>query len=281
MLNVARSLPHMSIQMPLVNGARYVRRAVDAILEQTYDCWSLSIYDAGSTDGSWEIVQEYSRENPKISSYQASDTGIYDALCKAFEGADGDVFAWLNADDMFLPWTFSQVADAFLVEGVTWVGGYPAIWDKHDQVRSIVPVAAPHARWIREGWMHDELLGCIQQESTFFSAGLWRGLSLTQKQRFSSLKLAGDFYLWTQFAEHASLQFIPTVLGGFRRHKKNRSVAHRSLYQQEVYECGGKRLPAWLAKKARGLHDLISTRRALYAARAAMAHLVDELEAEA
>ncbi|MHB0976059.1 MAG: hypothetical protein ACYC1U_02565, partial [Candidatus Aquicultorales bacterium] len=97
---------------------------------------------------------------------------------------------------------------------------------------------------IRKGYYHGKGLGFIQQESTFWTADLWNKVGGLR----TDLKLAGDFYLWREFAKHASLKTIQTVLASFRRHSSQLTYAKDNYYKEiEPFIT----LPASLLSKAK------------------------------
>ena len=74
-------------------------------------------------------------------------------------------------------------------------------------------------RLIAKGWMNGIMLGCLQQESSFWTRELYErvgGIDI-------SYKYAGDYQLWKKFATSASLFSLNSVLAGFRIHKGQKS----------------------------------------------------------
>jgi glycosyltransferase involved in cell wall biosynthesis len=66
MLNNAISLPMVSINMIAYNVEKYIQRAIDSILTQTYTDWELIVVDDGSTDRTLEIAKSYTDARIKI-----------------------------------------------------------------------------------------------------------------------------------------------------------------------------------------------------------------------
>ena len=263
---------------PVLNGGAFLRHAIASVRAQTWPDWTLSILDAGSTDGSVKVAEAAAAEDARITVAVAPDKGQYDALRRGFDQSDADVLGWLNSDDLLTPWSM-QTAAACFEQGGRWVTGQPALWDAHGRQAAVRPLG-PAPRWvIRRGWLHDGLLGCLQQESTYFSASLWSGLSRAERDRFAAFRLAGDFYLWTRFAQSASLCVLPSVLGGFRVHDGNRSRINADLYLDEARACGAFMPPAWIAKRLRGAYDRLTALRALQNFRKAAAGLHDAVKA--
>lgn len=96
---VGRRLPSVSVVIPVLNDVR-LRRALDSVLAQTYrPAPQVVVVDGGSTDGTVDVLREY---DDRISMLlQGPDNGIYDAMNKGIQSTDGDVIAFMGADDCY------------------------------------------------------------------------------------------------------------------------------------------------------------------------------------
>lgn len=204
----------VSVVTPVYNAEKFILDSVQSVDSQRYDNIEHIIVDGGSTDDTVEILtsQEDEFDYQWISE---PDDGMYDAIEKGFSMATGDIYGWLNADDMYLPWTVELVVETIAPPDVKWVTGVPAYWDAEGRLTKVAPIRPYYNRtWLQRGWYHGRSLGFVQQEGTFWTADLWS----TAGGFPDSVRLAGDYYLWKQFAEHAELHTVPTVLAGFRKH---------------------------------------------------------------
>ncbi len=235
-----------SIVMPVLNGAEFVSAAIESVAAQTEDAWELIIVDGGSRDETPSIAARHARD-PRIHFVSEPDDGMYDALLKGFARSRGDWLCWLNSDDLLTPWALATGRHYFESRDCDWITGAPGSWDASGRLRSVRPAGRYDQRKIAAGWHHDGLLGFLQQESMFFSRRLFDKLTPAEIAEIRKLKFAGDFLLWRRLAQHAPLQAIPSVLGGFRRHRANMSASNAAAYRAEVSSTNPFTLPAFIA----------------------------------
>ena len=80
--------------------AKYLAEAVESVFAQDYPRMEYIVVDGGSTDGSLEILDRY---QGRLSYTSGPDRGPSDAAFQGFRRAHGEILAWLNADDTYLP----------------------------------------------------------------------------------------------------------------------------------------------------------------------------------
>lgn len=107
----AQSYPKISIVMPAFNQAQFIERSILSVLNQGYPNIELIVIDGGSTDGTVEIIKRYQ----DFISYWVSekDKGQSDALNKGFDIASGEIYGWLNSDDLYMPGAFASAVEVF------------------------------------------------------------------------------------------------------------------------------------------------------------------------
>lgn len=113
--------PAISVIMPVFNGARFVERAIDSVLDQTFAAWELLVTDDGSTDNSTAIIHRCSlHADQRIRLLTQSNRGISAARNTALREARGELVAYLDCDDEFYPdhlanvWRNRERADCLL-----------------------------------------------------------------------------------------------------------------------------------------------------------------------
>jgi hypothetical protein len=214
----------ISIVTPCFNHAPFVEQTLRSVLDQAYPQLEYIVIDGGSTDGSREIIERYSSQLAYWVSEE--DRGHAHALNKGFAHTTGEIMAWLNSDDLYLPWTLRTVAEIFAkFPDVHWITGVNAWWDDQGRMTSA-----------RENLKnkYDFLLGryaWIQQESTFWRRSLWEAVGgrLDESYRYMV-----DGELWTRFFTRAPLHHVGCVLGGFRSWGNNRSASHMDECHAEM-----------------------------------------------
>ncbi len=223
----------ISIVVPSFNQVRWLRGCIESILSQNYANLELIVMDGGSTDGSVEIIESYA---DRISYWQSQpDGGQYCAIEDGLNRATGEVLGWLNADDLYLPWTLRTIASVFSqlpeVEwltsnspmitsagGIAFAGGICRVVSKDAFLDGLYVPGASNS------------LGVIVQEGTFWRRSLWE----RTMPRFTTVApLAGDFELWSRFFKTADIHNLALPLAAMTRHREQRSNAAEN-YREEA-----------------------------------------------
>lgn len=106
MLSVVKN-PKISVIMPVYNAGKYLREAIDSILNQTFSDFEFLIYNDGSTDDSDEIIKSYIDPRIKYAKIK-KNAGYVVLLNKGIEEARGEFIARMDADDISLPFRFEE-----------------------------------------------------------------------------------------------------------------------------------------------------------------------------
>ena len=224
-----RTKPKVSIVTACYNSEAYLEQCILSVMRQTYENVEHIIVDGGSTDGTLDIIRKYDGQY-NMRWISEKDNGMYDAISKGFAMATGEIFAWLNSDDMYMPWACELVAVVMEKTGIQWCTGIPCHYNERGIAHNIPRVTPVFPRrWIAKGYMDGRIATFLEQESMFWSRELWEKCGSVIRQ----YQIAGDYHLWKAFAAHQALYTLDSVVSGFRIHEGQKS-ADREKYYKEV-----------------------------------------------
>jgi len=246
---------------PSYNQANYIEQTIQSVLEQDYARIEYLVVDGASTDHSVEIIKKYEGRGGVTSPLLAwwvseQDKGQADAINKGIARAKGDIIAWLNSDDYYLPGAISAVVKAF------------------DENPDVVMIYGDLLAVDERGWTINTLkykqltlqdLLCFQiigQPSVFFRrAALEKTSGLDATFHFLL-----DHHLWIRIAQQGKILHVPQAWSAARYHAEAKNRAKAAEFGREAF-----RILAWAQSQA-GLAEAVSgvERRAR-----ASAHRVD------
>lgn len=99
----------ISVLTPSYNAGKYINRAIQSVLSQSYSLWEHIVVDGGSDDSTRNILSQYDH----IIWVSEPDKGQSDAMNKAFAMSTGDIIVYLNADDELEGGAFDAVIEYF------------------------------------------------------------------------------------------------------------------------------------------------------------------------
>ena len=213
---MTKNAPKISVLMPVFNGERYLKAAIDSILNQTFQDLELIIIDDGSTDSTEQIISAYN--DPRIKYYKNPENiGIVASLNKGIDLCTGEFIARMDADDISLPerlqkqWDFLNANPEFAMVG----GNIEEITDD-DQ----------HIRWVNK-YRSAHLL----KTHLFFKNAFAQSTILIRRDIMAELKYsanfrfyAEDYFLWTQVAFKYPVANLPEVFVRYRVHRQSASA---------------------------------------------------------
>lgn len=139
-----KSLPLVSVVIPSYNHARYVGKAIESVLSQTYSNIELIVVDDGSKDDSREIIRELANRHGFRAILNEVNRGQSYALNSALATASGEYVSLLPSDDWYLPEKIALQVNKFLEcdesVGVVYAAGLRYFEDIDETRRVVLPV---------------------------------------------------------------------------------------------------------------------------------------------
>jgi len=213
------SQPLVTIATPSLNSGAYIRRAIESVLSQNYDRFEYMIMDGGSKDCTRAIVSEYSS---RLTYHQAPDVGAANAINTAFQHSKGSVFAWLNADDSYLPGTISSGLKLMGQRREIHVFYGKAYWiDHNDQQIGSYPTQPFTVNALSQECIISQPASFIRS-SAFLEIGM-----LDPKEEF-----AFDYDLWIRMARRFRLEHVNEYWANSRMHSASITLSRR----RQVFE---------------------------------------------
>jgi len=214
----------ISIVIPTLNQGDTIEDTIFSIINQDYPNYEIIIMDGGSNDTTLDIINRYRPYLAHVTS--APDKGQSQAINRGFKRATGDIFAWLNSDDFYLPGALSKVAEAFSDPRVEFLVGAGEVVSMEQKFLRFVP-----QRFLN----HDALLDWkndrwIMQQSCFWRSALWKSVGGVDE----SLTLLMDYELWFKFSTSCNPSALDQKLGVMRYYPEVKTVKLRKKTNQEL-----------------------------------------------
>ncbi len=216
---IPSALPLVSVVTPTYNMAKYLAQTIESVLAQDYPNIEYIVVDGGSTDGSLEILERY---RGRLRYFSEPDRGPSDAAGKGFRQARGEIFAWLNADDTYLPGAVRQGAEYLHVHPETDVVYGEGWWiDESGAKIDRYPTLPFDAKVLERDCF-------ICQPAAFIRATAYRRCELDPM-----VDRSFDYDLWIRMAK-AGINFaaIPQYLANSRMHQGAKTIYERDSVLQ-------------------------------------------------
>jgi len=230
----------VSIITPSYNQASYLEQTIQSVLGQDYPRVEYLVIDGASTDGSIEIIKKY--EDRLAYWISEKDSGQAEAINKGLARAKGDILAWLNSDDYYLPNTISAIVKCFEENpDVVMVYGDMLAVDGNGQTINVLK----YKHLSLEDLLCFQIIG---QPSVFFRRSALEKIGLLD----TSFHFMLDHHLWIRLAQQGRILHVPQVWSAARYHAEAKNRARAEEFGREAF-----RVLDW-AKTQPGLAEAVS-----------------------
>ena len=223
MLKRINKFPKISVVVPSYNKKEFISKTLDSIFCQNYPYLEVIIHDGGSSDGTVEVIKQYSKKYSKVIQWVSEkDKGPVDAVNKGLAKAKGDIITFINADDIYINNPFVKVAKHFLrnKDDLWWVGRSVIINRDGEQITSLV---STYKNFLLKLNKYPILLivNYITQPAVFLRRVTYEDLGV-----FTGSKYVMEYDLWLKIARKKMPVVIDEYLAQFRMTTDNLSAKH-------------------------------------------------------
>ncbi len=215
------NLPSISIITPSLNQGEYIEETIKSVLDQGYPNLEYRVMDGGSTDDSVKIIRRY--EGRLTGWASAPDKGQADAIARGFDLCRGEIFGYLNSDDVYLPGTLLAVAKAFEANrGAELIYGDVVMIDAQGKPLALDVLPAYNWQDLRRVCM-------IPQQGAFWRRTAYEGVDGIN----TLLQFAFDYDLFLRIAERGNVRHLSRLMAKFRRHAEAKTSKQRETWMRE------------------------------------------------
>jgi glycosyltransferase involved in cell wall biosynthesis len=213
-------MPKVSIILPVRDGEKYLRPALESVLSQTFRDFEMLCIDDGSKDGSQEILRAYAAMDDRIQLFTRPHRGLISSLNEALSLAQAPLVARMDCDDIAEPerlrWQYDRIAS----DEKLWVLGTNEVWiDELDrEIARPTPVVEPQN--VRKALA----TRCVISHPTV----MMRRQPILQLGGYrAAYAVAEDYDLWLRVSEVADIDNLPGVGLKYRVHANAVSELHK------------------------------------------------------
>lgn len=211
----------ITVLMPVYNGEKYLKEAIDSILCQTYKDFEFLIINDGSTDKSEEIIRTY--QDPRIRLINQPNGGVSKALNTGLKNASGKYIARMDADDVSYPKRL-QIQHDFLLK-------YPEYILIGSDVNYINQEGEFIFRYNNPAYTDDDIKKTVKKNCPFVHSTVFFEKSYAVNLGGYPEKAHGfeDHLLWTKFSDAGKLCNLNLALASYRFNASSVTIDEKDM----------------------------------------------------
>lgn len=205
-------MPKISVVMSVYNGEKYLREAVESVLNQSFKDFEFIIINDGSSDKSLEILKEFQQKDERIKLVSRENKGLIYSLNEGVKMAQGEYIARMDVDDVSVPNRLEKqlkyAQDNDLAMCGTWAEGIDSLGNKVKNM-DYPPTNISYIR--KDIFLHNPFIhpSVMFRKDIFEKVGGYKDF----------YKYIEDYELWTRIVFKYKTGNIPEVLLKYRLHE--------------------------------------------------------------
>lgn len=236
--------PRISVLLPVLNGERYLHEAITSIVTQDYRDFELIVLDDGSTDGTWQVAEEWARRDSRIVLLRNErNIGISASLNKCLAASRGEYIARQDGDDISEPGRLSAEVDVLDARpDVVLVSMNYHVADHNGKILQTTRRDYPPE--LLEYLLHfSNVIGghtqVMYRRDAIVAAGAYN----------EALRASLDYELWTRMIRLGRFVVLPQAGMRYRIHEERITVRENSLQVRESWNITRRMLTNYLGRE--------------------------------
>ncbi|MDD5261023.1 MAG: glycosyltransferase family 2 protein [Methylacidiphilales bacterium] len=216
----------ISVIIPSYQTAAYLEQTLLSVLEQGHADLELLVIDGGSTDGSIDILRKYERHLAFWCS--EPDRGQAHAINKGLHRMSGEVWSYLNSDDLLSPGALRTVVDLMSDPSLCWLGGVAEIFCGEEIIGRIDAHLPDHKSDFLTPWNRPYPYVFPCSVASFMRRGLFEEIGDLNEHLHYSMDI--EYYARCVFQKNITPRLIPEILGRWRWHDTSKTSGAGMAY---------------------------------------------------
>jgi glycosyltransferase involved in cell wall biosynthesis len=215
--------PRVSIVMPSLNQGRFIAQSIESVLAQDFPNIELIVVDGGSTDETLSVLKSF---GARVTWISEKDDGQSQAVNKGWRMARGEIWGWLNADDLLARDATRRAVDALTAD--------PALAGVYGDCVYIDERGAELGKFPSEDFKYEKLV--LLAEDFIPQPGVFLRREWVERSGLldENLHFVMDYDLWLRLGMHAPLKFLRGEMARARLHRAAKTLASAPRFGDEL-----------------------------------------------